>query len=111
MTRKPIFALLTASACGLLLALGFSATALAEDLSDNETCLECHAGEPYSAKEGSDVPRIHTDDGGFAVEDHEMWSCIDCHENVTELPHPEDYVGTGTEVNCENCHEGTPGME
>ena len=111
MSRNQFPALLTASICSLVLGLGFGASALAEDLSDNEVCLECHAGEPHSAPEGSDVPRIHTDDGGFVVEDHEMWSCIDCHENITEVPHPEDIVGTGTDVNCENCHEGTPGME
>jgi hypothetical protein len=49
---------------------------------------------------------VHTDEGGFAVEDHEAWSCVDCHDYVTELPHPDGY--TGGEVNCENCHETTP---
>jgi hypothetical protein len=96
-------------ACAAALALGFGATASAEDLSDNETCLECHADEPRAAPENSDHPRIHTDDGGFTVEDHEMWSCIDCHEMVTEIPHPEGMDGKA--VNCENCHEGTPTME
>lgn len=106
MTSRKILHLASVTACAISLALGFGAGALAEDLSDNATCLECHADEPRAAPEGSDHPRIHTDEGGFNVEDHEMWSCIDCHEMVTEIPHPEGMDGSA--VNCENCHEGTP---
>ena len=95
--------------CSAALALGFGATVYAEDLSDNATCLECHADEPRAAPENADHPRIHTDDGGFAVADHEMWSCIDCHDMITEVPHPEGIDGSA--VNCENCHESTPTME
>ena len=89
--------------------LGVSGPAAAEDLTDNATCLECHADEPRAAPENTDRPRVHTDDGGFNVEDHEMWSCVDCHDFVTELPHPDDFAGG--EVNCENCHESTPTVE
>lgn len=109
MISRKFLALATLIACASMLALGVGATAFAEDLSDNETCLECHADEPRSAPESSDHPRIHTDEGGFNVEDHEMWSCIDCHEMITEIPHPEGIDGTA--VNCENCHESTPTME
>ena len=107
-TRKILhLALVIAYACAL--GLGFGTAALAEDLSDNATCLECHADEPRAAPEGSDRPRVHTDEGGFNVEDHEMWSCIDCHDMITEIPHPEGIDGSA--VNCENCHESTPTME
>jgi hypothetical protein len=109
MISRKFLSMAFAIACAAALALGFGATASAEDLSDNETCLECHADEPREAPESSDHPRIHTDDGGFTVEDHEMWSCIDCHEMVTEIPHPEGMDGSA--VNCENCHESTPTME
>jgi len=87
-------------------AFGFSGIVLAQDLSDNETCLECHADMPREAPEDSDRPRIHTDEGGFTVEAHEMWSCIDCHESITEIPHPDEALGS--EVNCLNCHEEMP---
>lgn len=106
-----IFAPITTLATALLLAAGISFTASlsAEDLSDNAVCMDCHADMERSAPEDADKPRIHTDDGGFIVEAHEMWSCIDCHEAITEIPHPDDAIGA--EVNCENCHESTPTME
>ena len=99
----------TLAACTLTLVFAFSPAVSAEDLSDNAVCLECHADEPRAASAETDKPAVHSADGGFTVEDHEMWSCTDCHESVTELPHPDDFVSG--EVNCENCHEGTPDGE
>ena len=109
MISRKILLLASSIACAAALAFGFATTASAEDLTDNATCLECHADEPRAAPENSDRPRVHTDEGGFNVEDHEMWSCVDCHDYVTEVPHPDDYAGG--EVNCENCHESTPTVE
>lgn len=109
MNSRKILLLASGAVCAAALAFGFAATAAAEDLSDNETCMECHADEPRAAPEGSDHPRIHTDEGGFNVEDHEMWSCIDCHDMITEIPHPEGIDGSA--VNCTNCHDSTPTME
>lgn len=108
MHKSLLIPVILAASLGAL-ATGYSAPAVAEDLSDNATCLECHADEPRAAPENSDRPRIHTDEGGFNVEDHEMWSCIDCHEMITEIPHPEGIDGSA--VNCENCHDSTPTME
>ncbi len=76
------------------------------DLSDNETCLECHVDEERGPPKNPDRPQVHTADGGFNVEDHEMWSCNDCHDYITEIPHPDD-VGDN-QVDCENCHDTTP---
>ena len=109
MNRHNALISLTYAACLLALAFGFSTTVAAEDLSDNATCLECHADEPRAAPENTDRPRIHTDEGGFTVEDHEMWSCIDCHDMITEIPHPEGIDGSAVE--CTNCHDSTPTME
>lgn len=89
-----------------ILALGAAGPMVAEDLSDNETCLECHADTERSAPENSDRPRVHNDDGSLIQEDHEMWSCNDCHDYITEIPHPDDVVDM--EVDCENCHDTTP---
>ena len=86
----------------------FSAAALAQDdmdLSDNEVCLECHAGTQWSPLEDSDRPRVHEDSGAFIQPDHEMWSCTDCHTDIMEVPHREEIERT---VECTNCHETTP---
>jgi len=90
-------------------ALGFGSVALAqdEDLSDNEVCLECHADTERSAPDpDSTRPQVHKPDGSFFVEDHEMWSCNDCHTYITEIPHPDEVVDM--EVDCTNCHEEEP---
>lgn len=110
MISRKFLMLVSIAALAAAAAFAFGSTAFAEeDLTDNASCLECHADEPRAAPEGSDTARVHTDDGGFAVEDHEMWSCVDCHESVTELPHADDFVAG--EVNCENCHDTTPTVE
>jgi hypothetical protein len=108
MKIKNLLTLASTATFVAVLAIPFASTALAEDLSDNETCMECHADEPRAAPESSDHPRIHTDEGGFNVEDHEMWSCIDCHDMITEIPHPEGIDGSAVE--CTNCHDSTPTM-
>jgi len=107
MISRKISIVASIAAFAAAMTFGFSMNAVAqEDLTDNATCLECHADEPRAAPEGSDHPRIHTDEGGFNVEDHEMWSCVDCHDMITEIPHPEGIDGSA--VNCTNCHESTP---
>jgi len=89
-----------------VLVLGLSAPVVAQDLSDNETCLECHADEERGPPKNPDRPQVHTADGGFNVEDHEMWSCNDCHDYITEIPHPDEVLGS--EVDCTNCHDEAP---
>lgn len=108
-TTRVLRILMTASSLLFILSLGMGTPVFAEDLSDNETCMDCHADQPRGAPDNPDMPRIHNEDGSFTVEDHEMWSCIDCHDMITEIPHPEGIDGQA--VNCENCHEGTPTME
>lgn len=90
----------------LLAALSiFSTALLAEDLTDNESCAECHNGG--GSDEPMDVPgaTIHNLDGSFAHEAHEMWSCIDCHVDIEAVPHDSDKERT---VDCLQCHEETP---
>lgn len=78
------------------------------DLTDNATCFECHEGG------GSDDPmevegaRIHNADGSFTVEAHEMWSCVDCHADIAEIPHNTEMERT---VDCLQCHEEVPQAE
>jgi hypothetical protein len=102
------FAVPVAIVLGVLL-LGLSAPVVAQDdvdFSDNETCMECHADTERGPPKNPDRPQVHTADGGFHVEDHEMWSCNDCHDYITEIPHPDEVLGS--EVDCTNCHDEAP---
>lgn len=110
MKGLPLLKRASVPAIALLLGLGLAGPVVAEeDLSDNATCLECHADEPRGASRNTDRPQVHTEDGGFNVEFHADWSCIDCHDMVTEIPHPEGMDGHAVE--CTNCHDSTPTME
>lgn len=88
------------------LALGIAGPVIAQDLSDPETCLECHADGDRAPPSNPNRPQVHNPDGGFFQEAHEMWSCNDCHTYITEIPHPEGV--TEMEVDCLNCHEEEP---
>lgn len=89
-----------------LMALGFAAPVVAQDLSDNETCMECHEDADRAPPSNPDRPQVHNPDGGFFVEDHEMWSCNDCHTYIEEIPHADDVADM--EVDCTNCHDEDP---
>jgi hypothetical protein len=89
-----------------VLTLGLATPVFAEDLSDNETCLECHADTERAPPKNPEQPQVHNPAGGFFVEDHDMWSCNDCHDYITEIPHPEEVLGS--EVDCTNCHDEAP---
>ena len=90
----------------LLVALGFAFPVAAQDLSDNATCLECHADAERAPPADPNIPQVHNPAGGFFAEAHEMWTCVDCHTDIEEIPHPEG-VGDMT-VDCTNCHDATP---
>jgi hypothetical protein len=49
--------------------------------------------------------RVHDPEGNVVQESHQMFACIDCHDNITEIPHPD---GTKAQVDCLNCHESEP---
>ncbi|MFC1695930.1 hypothetical protein ACFL1C_07395 [Pseudomonadota bacterium] len=100
--------LLTSAVFATLMALGFAAPVVAQDLSDNETCMECHEDADRAPPSNPDRPQVHNPDGGFFVEDHEMWSCNDCHDYITEVPHPDELFEADNEVDCTNCHDEAP---
>ena len=87
-------------------AIGFSAPLAAQDLTDNETCIECHDGTERSAPADPNMVQVHNPEGGFFAEAHEMWSCVDCHDYVAEIPHADDVAEK--KVDCLNCHEEVP---
>lgn len=90
-----------------MVTFGLAGTVVAQDLTDNETCLECHVDEERSAPTDPSVPQVHNAEGGFNAEAHEMWSCVDCHTYIEEIPHAEGV--TEKAVDCLDCHEAVPG--
>ena len=92
-----------------LMTLGFGAPVFAEDLSDNEVCLDCHADAEREPPSDPTRPQVHNPAGGFFVEDHADFSCIDCHDYIEDLEHEE--TASGSEVDCLNCHDEVPAKE
>ena len=77
----------------VLFVLLFSAIGYAQDESTIEFCDDCHSG---SENKVSVVTQKTID-----LSAHEGTDCIECHENISELPHSEKLE----RVNCGNCHE------
>ncbi len=93
-----------------VLTFGVGAPTFAQDLSNNETCLECHAPDDERAPPSNpDLPQVHNPAGGFFVEDHAGFSCIDCHTYIVDLEH-DDLAGD-PQVDCTECHDETPTKE
>ena len=92
-----------------VLAFGFGTPVFAEDLSDNETCLDCHDDADRAPPSNPDRPQVHNPAGGFFVEDHDGFSCIDCHTTIEDLEHEE--TAPGQEVDCLECHDEVPAKE
>jgi len=102
----------SAAIAAFISALTFSVAApvLAQELSDNETCLDCHAPDDERAPPSNpDRPQVHNPAGGFFVEDHEGFSCIDCHTYIVDLEHDE--LAGDPEVDCTECHDEAPTKE
>ena len=102
---KPVYVVIFLS----LFTFGFVAPVFAEDLSDNETCLDCHDDADRAPPSNPDRPQVHNPAGGFFVEDHVDFSCIDCHTYITDLEHDE--MPGGKEVDCLECHDEVPAKE
>ncbi len=94
-----------------LFTFGFGAPVFAqdEDLSDNETCMDCHDDADRAPPSNPDRPQVHNPAGGFFVEDHTDFSCNDCHTYITDLEHEE--TAPGQEVDCLECHDEVPTKE
>ena len=89
-----------------IVTIGMAGTVAAQDLADNETCLECHADGDRAPPSDPNVPQVHNPEGGFFQEAHEMWSCNDCHTYIDEIPHADGV--TEMTVNCLDCHDEVP---
>lgn len=92
-----------------MLTLGFVSPVIAEDLSDNSICLDCHEDTERAPPSDPNRPQVHNPAGGFFVEDHADFSCIDCHTYIENLEH--DDMAAGNSVDCLECHDEVPTKE
>jgi cytochrome b subunit of formate dehydrogenase len=68
----------------------------------SEVCLTCHGNEGF-AVEGPDgnMRSLFVDVEKFRQSIHGGRQCVDCHTNITGIPHPPSQI----RVSCVNCHE------
>jgi thiosulfate reductase cytochrome b subunit len=79
-----------------------SANAPAE-MPDNETCLGCHGNKGF-AMPGADgkMRKLFVKKDKFAQSVHGKRHCVECHKDITEIPHKS---GITHKVSCVQCHE------
>ena len=67
----------------------------------NEDCLSCHSDKTMEKKrsDGS-TQSLFVDEGAFKSSMHREMSCIDCHGDITEIPHPPELKTP----DCSGCH-------
>jgi cytochrome b subunit of formate dehydrogenase len=68
----------------------------------SELCLSCHGTEGFAVKGPDGKTRsLFVDQEKFKPSVHGGRQCVDCHTNITEIPHPPTQI----RVSCVNCHE------
>jgi nitrate/TMAO reductase-like tetraheme cytochrome c subunit len=73
--------------------------AAAEEVA-NETCLACHGTEGFASPTGRS---LFIDAQAFGASTHGPLFCVNCHTDVTDIPHPEKLKKVGPET-CATCH-------
>jgi predicted CXXCH cytochrome family protein len=70
---------------------------------ENEVCLGCHGNEGF-AMPGPDgkMRQLHVMPDKFGKSVHGKRFCVECHKDITEIPHP---TGVQHKVSCVTCHE------
>lgn len=69
----------------------------------NDTCLACHGDPGFAAPDADGKTRplqVIKDKFGKSV--HGRRNCVECHTDITEIPHKK---GVTHKVNCVNCHD------
>ena len=70
---------------------------------DNDTCIGCHGNEGFSIPGADGKPRnLHVIPDKFGKSVHGKRLCVECHKNITAIPHQP---GTEVRVSCVECHE------
>ena len=72
------------------------------DLS-SQTCMGCHGKAGLAAPGADGKPRpLHVLGDKFVKSVHGKRNCVECHADITEIPHK---TGATHKVNCVNCHD------
>jgi cytochrome b subunit of formate dehydrogenase len=70
---------------------------------ENETCIACHGNEGFSVPGADGKPRnLHVIEDKFGKSVHGKRLCVECHKNITTVPHEP---GLQVRVSCVECHE------
>ncbi|MFZ1962653.1 MAG: hypothetical protein WAU78_04150 [Roseiarcus sp.] len=68
----------------------------------SEMCLSCHGTEGFAVVGPDGKPRsLFVDQEKFKPSVHGGRQCVDCHTNITSIPHPPTQI----RVDCVSCHE------
>ena len=71
------------------------------DAQTTTECMECHGDPELTTEEGGRVRSLYLNGDTFRRSVHGDLECIDCHQDITELPHDERLE----RVDCGFCHE------
>ncbi|MGC2774492.1 MAG: hypothetical protein WA418_02530 [Bradyrhizobium sp.] len=89
----------------LILATGAAGIGQAQAPADklpNEACLGCHGSEGFAIPGADGKTRsLHVIQDKFEKSVHGKRQCVDCHTNITAIPHDKVDV----KVSCVQCHE------
>jgi len=68
----------------------------------NEACLGCHGNEGFSGEGPNGKPRsLHVVKDRFEKSAHGSRQCVECHQDIREIPHEKAV----RRVSCVTCHE------
>ncbi len=75
----------------------------ASPFSDNSICLACHGNAGFAMPGPDGKPRLlHVVPDKFGQSVHGKRFCVECHKDITEIPHK---TGVQRKVSCVQCHE------
>ena len=69
----------------------------------NDRCLKCHGRENFTRKtESGEERQLHVDADRFKASVHGGRDCVNCHQDITKVPHNK---GVERKVGCVKCHQ------